>query len=386
MLQASRTPDGRRGDIMGFTIIMRLALCLTAWVMLASCRNPEPVRIGFVGGLSGRVADLGVAGRNGAQLAVEQRNAAGGINGRPVELLVRDDEQDPETAKRVVGELIGQGIELIIGPMTSSMAMAVVPQINASGSILLSPTVTTQELGGKDDNFLRVISVTTDYASKSARHLYEKLGSRTVAAIYDTGNRSYTESWLNDFRTAFSALGGKVVLTRTFLSGKDTVFQPLVRDLLTSKADAVLIISNAVDSALICQQIRKLDPHKRIAMSEWASTERFTELAGMASEGMIVAQFLDRNDTSQRYRNFLGAYRARFKQEPGFAGVAGYDAAQVALEAYTLRKKGESLKKVIIGKGAFQGVQQKLSIDRFGDADRKTFTTVILNSQYVTVK
>lgn len=353
--------------------------------MLASCQKPEPVHIGFVGGLSGRVADLGVPGRNGVQLAVEQRNAAGGINGQLVELVVRDDEQNPETAKRVVGELIGQGIELIIGPMTSSMAMAVVPQINASGSILLSPTVTTVDLGGKDDNFLRVISNTTDYASKSARYQYEKLGVRTVAAIYDAGNRSYTENWLNGFSAVFSKLGGKVVLTRTFLSGKDTVFLPLVQELLSSKADSVLIISNAVDSALICQQVRKLDPHRRIALSEWASTERFMELAGSASEGVVVAQFLDRNDSSRRYLDFLAAYRARFKQEPGFAGVAGYDAAQVALEAFSTRKKGESLKNIIIGKGRYQGVQQQMTIDRFGDADRKTFTTVIRNGQYVTV-
>lgn len=376
----------RKSDTMRLRSNVQLVICGVLMVLLTACQKNEPVRIGFMGGLSGRVADLGVAGRNGVQLALEQRNAAGGINGRMVELVVKDDEQNPETAKRVVGELIGQGTELIIGPMTSSMAMAVMPQLNASTSILLSPTVTTVDLLGKDDNFLRVIASTNDYASHNARYLYEKLGSRTVAVIYDIGNRSYSESWLNDFRGTLLSLGGKIVLTRTFSSGQDTVFQPLVRELLLSQADTVLIISNAVDSALICQQVRKLDPHKRIAMSEWASTERFTELAGTASEGVLVAQFLDRNDTTPRYRDFLAAYRARFKQEPGFAGLAGYDAAQVAFEAYAARKRGESLKKVIIGIGTFQGVQQPLALDRFGDADRKTFTTVILNGQYVTVK
>lgn len=351
-----------------------------------ACHKQEPIKIGFLGGLTGRVADLGVAGRNGCQLAVEQRNAAGGINGRQIELVVRDDGQDPDTVKKAAGELISQNIELIIGPMTSSMAMAVMPQINNSGSILLSPTVTTTELRSKDDNFLRVISVTTDYASKSARYQYEKLGTRTVAAIYETGNKSYTESWLNDFRTTFTALGGRIILTKGFQSGKDTVFQPMVHELLAAKADAVLIISNAVDSAMICQQLRALAPGQRITMSEWASTERFMELSGTASEAIVVSQFLDRNDTSQRYRDFLAAYRDRFKQEPGFAGVAGYDAALVALEAYANRKQGESLKSVIIGKKSFNGIQQSLHIDKFGDADRKTFVTVIRNNQFVTVE
>lgn len=355
-------------------------------ILLMSCQNSEPIRIGFVGGLSGRVADLGVSCRNGVQLAVEQRNAAGGINGQPVELVVMDDGQNPDTARRAVAELIGQGIELIVGPMTSSIAMAVIPQVNASKCILLSPTVTTTELNNKDDNFLRVISSTSDYASKSARYLYEKLGGRTAAVIYDISNRSYTESWLKDFRKAFTALGGRIVLARPFQSDKATVFQAPVQEMLSTKADTVVIVSNAVDSALICQQVRKLDPRKRIVMSEWASTERFTELAGTASEGVVVAQFLDRNDTSQRYRDFLSEYSARFGQDPGFAGVAGYDAAQIALDAYVYRKQGESLKTTIIAKGTFLGVQQQLTIDRFGDADRKTFVSVIRGSRYITVE
>lgn len=371
---------------MVFMVIARLTLCIAALAALVSCRKPEPLRIGFVGGLTGKVADLGVAGRNGVQLAVEQRNAAGGINGRPVELVVRDDEQNPDTARRVVGELVSQNIELIIGPMTSSMAMAVMPQINSSKSILLSPTVTTTDLSGKDDNFLRVISATTDYASKSARYQYDKAGTRTVAVLYDAGNKSYTESWLSGFRTVFTALGGKIILVKSFQSGKDIVFQPLVQELLTAKADSVLVISNAVDSALICQQLRKLAPHQRITLSEWASTERFIELAGTSAEGVVIAQLLDRNDTSKRYLDFLTAYRNRFKQEPGFAGVTGYDSAMIALEALTLRKKGEPLKEVIIDRKIFQGVQQPLDIDRFGDADRKTFVTTIRGNKYVTVE
>ena len=70
---------------------IRYATLIGGLALLVACQKPEPIRIGFVGGLSGRVADLGGAGRNGVQLALEQRNAAGGINGRSVELVVRDD-------------------------------------------------------------------------------------------------------------------------------------------------------------------------------------------------------------------------------------------------------------------------------------------------------
>ena len=86
--------------------MVRAAFRVLLLAALAACSPPEPLRIGFIGGLSGRVADLGEAGRNGAQIAVEEFNQAGGINGLPVELIVRDDGQNPEKAIAAVNESV----------------------------------------------------------------------------------------------------------------------------------------------------------------------------------------------------------------------------------------------------------------------------------------
>ena len=367
--------------------LCKAAIVCCLFSLLLACSPKEPVRIGFVGGMSGRVADLGVAGRNGAILAIEQRNAAGGIHGQPVELVVKDDGQNPEVAQKAVTELLNSKLELIIGPMTSSIAMAVLDQINASKSILLSPTVTTTALTGKDDNFLRVIGDTRSYATKAASYQAVKLGSRSVAVIYDLNNRSYTESWFYDFKAEFERHGGSVVAVQTYQSSPATSFKQLVATLLKQKPQLVLVITNAVDAALICQQIRKLDAAVPIEMSEWASTERFIELAGSAAEGVVISQFVNRNDRSERYQAFLKQYRERFGgQEPGFAGLAGYDAAQVALSAYTERKSGESIKQTIIRLNRFQGVQQRYQIDRFGDANRATSVTIVHHGAYQTLE
>jgi branched-chain amino acid transport system substrate-binding protein len=364
----------------------------TIWILLgtaiftSSCGKPEPIRIGFVAGLSGRVADLGVAGRNGAILAIEQKNKAGGIKGRPIELLVRDDKQHPETAKQVVSELLNQNVDAIIGPMTSSMAMVAVPLANAKNIVMVSPTVTTTNLAGMDDNFIRVISTTKDYAAKTARYQFEKLDRRTFSAIYDINNRAYTESWLSNFRKAFEAFGGSMLAATAFRSGEDAVFFEAAQKLLSVSPDFVLIITNAVDAALICQQLHKFDQKVSIVLSEWASTERLIELGGATTEGAYIAQFLDRNDTSQQYLKFRQAYQERFGQEPGFAGMAGYDAGIVVLKALTDQKPGESLKGAILNKKIFQCVQQSITIDRYGDADRNTFVTVIRNGKYITIE
>jgi len=367
--------------------LCKMAVVCCLFSLLFACLPKEPVRIGFVGGMSGRVADLGVSGRNGAMLAIEQRNAAGGILGQPVELVVRDDGQNPEIAKKVVTELLNSNIELIIGPMTSSIAMAVLDQVNASKGILLAPTVSTTALTGKDDNFMRVIGDTSTYATKVARYQAQKCGHRRVAVIYDLNNRSYTESWFGDFKREFELHGGSVVAVQTYHSLPTTSFHQLATTLLKQKPELVVIITNAVDAALICQQIRKLDAAVSIGMAEWASTERFIELAGGAAEGVFVSQFVNRTDPSERYQTFLKQYRERFGgQEPGFAGLAGYDAALVAMDAYAARKSGETVKQTIIRLNSFQGGQQRYQIDHFGDANRLTTATVVRNGIYQTLE
>ena len=354
-------------------------------LLLNGCER-EPVRIGFVGGISGRVADLGVGGRNGVLLAVEERNAHGGINGRQVELIIRDDEQKPETAGKVARELVERKVEAIIGPMTSSMAQAIVPIVNKARMVTVSPTVTTAELSGLDDYFLRVLPDTQTYAPKSAHFHFGKLGLRRAALIYDSGNRSYTESWMTAFRNAFEGLGGSIVAVNSFKSGGSVAFSPLARDLLQHRPDLVVLVCNAVDAALLCQQVRKLAPRVAISVSEWSSTDRFIELGGAAVEGVYIAQFVDYGNTTPRYRNFMAAYRNRFGQDPGFSGIAGYDAANLVMDALAGRKEGTPLKDAILATGDYQGVQRKIVLNRFGDTKSTTYITVVKNGRFLTLE
>lgn len=359
-----------------------LVYLLLLLLLAAGCGKKEPVRIGFLAGISGRVADLGVAGRNGVMLAVEQRNAAGGIDGRRIELLTRDDAQDPELAKKAVRELLAEKVEVIVGPMTSSIAMAVLPEVERSNTILVSPTVTATALGNKDDNFLRIIDQVDTYASKMARYQYAKLKHRTATVVYDEGNLAYSGAWVEAFVAEYRRQGGKVLFSRAFRSGNGTSFSELARAALAPRPEVVVLVANSVDAAMICQQVRKQKPSQAIGAAEWASTERFIELAGRAAEGTHTAQYVNQSDTSPSYKAFQAAYRERFSQPPGFAGLAGYDAALVVLEAYARRKPGASIKQTIIEIGTFHGAQRQVQIDRNGDARRESFLTEVRDGRY----
>lgn len=354
--------------------------------MLAACTPPEPIRLGFVGGISGRVADLGIGGRNGALLAVELRNAAGGIKGRQIELLAEDDQQNPEFAQQAVTRLISRKVDAIVGPMTSAMAMATVPLVNRAQILMVSPTVTTPLLAGQDDYFFRVLDSTSEYAQKSVAYHYTTQGSRRVAAIFDMRNQSYAKTWLDDYRSAFEAAGGVISDTVSFNSGDDTHFSTLIERLLHSQPDGVLIVANSVDTALLAQQIRKRDTKIHVYASEWAATERLLELGGKAIEGMVIAQFLDRSSQQASYLAFHKTYVERFQQLPGFAGLTGFDAMNVVLDALSSRTDGQTLKQAVLARQAFTGAQAQIRFDATGDAKRDTFITTIRDGAFVRLR
>ena len=354
--------------------------------VLLGCEPPEPIRIGFVGGTSGRVADLGIAGRDAVLLAVELRNQSGGVAGRKVKLLIKDDQQNPEVARRAVRDLIEQGVVDIVRPMTSTMAIAVVPIANEAKVLLMSPTATTDDLTGLDDYFFRLNTSARDNASRIARYHVGQNATRRLAATYDLRNKSYTENWLDSFRATYVQGGGEVVKVIGFESGGETTFLQLAQDLLAAPVDGVLIVANSVDTALLCQQIRKLGSRVPIISSEWAATERLVELGGKAVEGVIMAQNFDRNSTAPRYRAFYQAYRDRFHREPGFGGVIAFDAANVVLDALAQRREGRSVKETVLAARRFEGVEEPMLFNEFGEVKRRLFITVVRDGQFMVVE
>lgn len=365
--------------------LYRLLVSLSLSLLLAACHIQPPLRIGFIGGLTDRNSDNGQAGLNGVILAVEQFNRAGGLDGRMVELIVRDDAQSKATAARAAAELVEAKVEAVIGPFTSSMAEVIVPIMSHAGIFQISPTITSMAFYGRDDNLFRINRTTRDNARDYARVLLGR-GQRQISVAYDMRNRAFTQSWLAEFREAVAMGGGQVVGEVPYISGPEADFADVVHRLLRNQPDCLFFIADALDVARLAQQARRQVPQLPIGTSEWAATEQLLELGGDAVQGLLIVQNYNRDDESPRFREFSEAYFRRFQRPPDYSAVSAFDAATVVLAALKKRGRGESLKDSALRNSSYEGLQQQIAFDANGDTRRKVFFTEIRDGRYVVIK
>ena len=357
------------------------AVATTIAALLAGCGQQAPLKIGFIGGLSDRHSDNGQSGLNGVTLAIEQFNRNGGIDGQLVELVARDDAQKRETAEKSAQELVDAKVEAVIGPFTSGMAEVIVPITGKAGVFQISPTITSMAFYGKDDNLFRINRTTRDNAQEYAK-VMTGLGQRNIAVAYDTRNRNFTESWLNEFRTAIAAEHATIAVAVPYESATDTDFAQVIGQMLAANPDSLFFISGALDVARFAQAARTQAPSLPIGAAEWAATEQLIDLGGEFVEGMLIVQNFDRDDQSPRYRDFAEAYFKRFQRPPGYSSVSAHDAATVVLTALKQRKRGETLKDAARRAGPYQGLQQEIVFDKNGDTRRRVYFRVIRQGSY----
>ena len=331
-------------------------------------RSEAPLTIGFAGGLTGRHAALGISGRNGVQLATEEVNRDGGIGGRPVELLIEDNGQTAEGAVAATKKLMAAGAAAIIGHMTSTMTTAALAAIDDEEIILISPTASTNGLSGIDDASLRVVPSNVSETDALARYAGKQMGLRRMAAIYDRSNLAYTEPWIEHFRSTFEAAGGRIISVLPYTSGPEISFAALTRKLLADQPDGLVLVSGALDAAMICQQIRKHRRWAPILICGWAKTHDFLRHGGPAVEGVIASEANSEDSDIPAYQAFAARYEKRFSQRPDFAALYGYEAARVLFYGLSRSSQPAGIKRAIIEKETFPGLQGDFRIDRWGDA------------------
>jgi branched-chain amino acid transport system substrate-binding protein len=317
---------------------------------------------------------------------VEEINAAGGVGGRPIKLVVQDDLGTPEGAQTADRELIDAGVVAIIGHATSGQTIAGLAVTNPARVVMLSPTATTPKLSGRDDFFFRILFSLADRAHSLAQHIYQGRNITRLAVIRDADNTAYSKTYQEAFAGGYQLLGGILTADAGFSSKAQPDFTPMVAQLRASNPDGLLIIAADIDTALIAQRTRIMGWQIPLFTSSWAQTETLVNNGGRAVEGLELEIASAVNNQTQDYLDFKTRYQERFGQAPSFGAVAGYEAAKVLASA--LQKTGgkaESLPQALVGIKNFKGLADAFSFDRYGDVVRPFYLGAIRNGKYVVI-
>ena len=353
-------------------------------VMLSGCEESKPIRIGFIGELTTRAAGLATSGRDGFLLAVEEINADGGINGRQVEGLVVDARMHKETALHAIHKLADGQVSAIIGPMTSQTAVTIVPTINKLKIPLVSPTVSTNELSGIDDYFFRVYYTNAQAAQLLARYLTEQGKPLHIAAIYDLSNRAYTEDWVQYFQDMIEKQAGAKVTRIPFDIRTNTLYTDLATMAIEANPDGILLLANAVDTAMVCQQLAKLDAVPALYATGWSYSDDLIQFGGKSVEGLTIIQSADPKDPAPAMQSFVKRYKQRFRTTPNFPAVHAYDATRLILTIMRQETDPEAIRNHLLNMESFSGLQTDLSVDRFGELKHpRLHFARIANGQFI---
>ncbi|TVQ98575.1 MAG: amino acid ABC transporter substrate-binding protein [Desulfovibrionales bacterium] len=366
---------------------LRLFAVLMAAFLLVTACGQRPVRIGFAGPLTGPYSDLGVHGRNGAQLALEEINALGGVAGRRLELVVQDDGGTEDGAVEAIAKLIQARVVSIIGHMTSAQSIAALPVAQEAGMILLSPTTSTPELSGIKDVFFRIQPSTDTAAMVLAEYAALDMGLDRIASVRDEANQGYSAPFHHAFAQEFQVHGGDIVLELTVKSRDYPDWLKVAEALNKIDPQAVLFILSARDAAALAQAMHLKGQFLPVISSGWAMTDELFTAGGRTVEKIIFAGHTFRQKPSEAYSRFEQHYRERFGHWPSFAARYAYDALHVmalGLERTQGSRNGlaEALSKI----RDYPGLDWPITIDAYGDTFGPIFVTMVRDGQFTTLK
>jgi branched-chain amino acid transport system substrate-binding protein len=355
--------------------------------LFTSCSGND-IKIGVAVVQTGLTSEIGINARNGAQIAIDRINAAGGVRGRSLKALVRDDKDDAAEAERVDAELAEAGVVAVVGHMSSRSGPLAVLGAGKRRIPLISPTISSPEFTGKDDYFFRVIAENSGQGAALAAYAYEDLGLRRIAAAFESSNRSYTETVYRSFKREFESRGGLTGEPYVFETASGFDYSAGADLLIASGADGILSVASPLDNAKLCAALERRDSRLPVLAGMWSMTEDLLEFGGRSVDRMILAGVIDSNSNSPAYTEFEAEYRRRFGAAPSFASVYAYESVVLLASALERARttEGPDIKRQLDAMGTMVGLQDTFAMDAFGDADREYMVFGVRNGKFVRVR
>ncbi len=326
--------------------IRLLALCAgTALISVpALAADAGPIRIGLTCPLTGGSSPMGESLRNAVSLAVEEINWKGGVLGRPIELVVRDDEANPDKGRAIAEELIGKiGVVATIGSCNTGVVLKSMDLYQKARIPLLVPVATgvaiTRTFAGEPEHYIFRIAANDEIQARLvAREAVERRGLRKVAVFHDT--TAYGQQGRDFLLAELAKVGVRPVLVEAFPLGVRDLTPALTRA-RTAGAQAILTYTVGPELAVIATGRSRLRWGVPLIGSWPLSWSNFLQAAGAAAEGARMPQTFIEAPINSRRTEFIMAYLGKYKlrhMSSAIAAAQGYDTMLILAAA--LREAG----------------------------------------------
>lgn len=293
--------------------------------------DSETIKFGFVYPLSGNVPNIGAACKNGSQLAIDEINAAGGINGKQIEAIFEDDENKPATAPNAITKLIEQDkVDIVFGSYASSCSIAMTPIAAQNKKVMISVGSTNAKVTAEGGEYIfRACFIDPLQGEIAAKFVKDELKADKVAMLYDVG-KDYCVGISDTFKTTFSELGGEIAYEGKYNTG-DSDFKSYLTEIKNSDATVLYLPDDYDVVGLIAKQVKEIGLDIQLMSSDSCSDPGLVEVGGDAVEGTYFTDHV--SIQSENLSEFVASYKEAYGEDPGSFAVLGYDAVYIAKAA-----------------------------------------------------
>lgn len=318
------------------TAVSMLGVLLTGCGSSTAADSKE-IKIGGNFELTGGIANYGKQTMNGVQLAIKEANAAGGVLGKQIKLIVADNKSEPSEATNAATKLITQDkVSLIIGPVTSSSMLATL-QVGQDNKIpIVTPTATSTKVT-VDDGKVRPYAFRSCFIDPFQGTVMANFATKSLkvktAVIYIDSSSDYSKGLAEAFEAQFVKNGGVILGKEAFLQ-KDQDFKSTLTKIKVMNADTIFIPAYYEEVGKIVKQARELGITVPMIGTDGWDDPKVVEFAGVeALNNTFFSNHYSVQDTDPRIQKFVAAYKSEYGQEPNALAALGYDGALMVIDA-----------------------------------------------------
>ena len=328
---------------------LRLACAVLGATLLSSvfagCGSKESgdtIKVGANFELTGNVANYGNATIEGLQLAIDEANEAGGINGKKIELVSVDDKSEAAESINAATKLISDDdVKVIVGPATTGLVLAETQTATDAKVPIIAPCATSPEAtveNGKIKPYVfRSCFIDPQQGEVMATFAAKDLKAKT-AVIYVDNSSDYSKNLGKVFKEKFEAAGGKVVMEEAFLQ-KDQDFKATLTKLKTANADVMFVPAYYEEVGKIVKQAREMGINSAILGTDGWDDTKVVDIAGAdALNNTFFSTHYSEKDAE--VQGFIEAYKKKYNHAPNVFAALGYDAGKMLVDA--LKRAGSS--------------------------------------------